>query len=224
MRPRSRTVGTLAAASLTVVLLAGCGSGDDWSEPRSGAAAVGALGAGFVAPDATPTPEATIAPLPGSWDEIHPTAGYRVVLLTVGDDDPTTTLVTAVDEWAQAEDVDLRTVAVTDPDDLVPGITTAMELGPDLIISVGDDLVDPLAIVTANHLDRQFLVLGAEVAEPTENVTAVDWSGASFRGEGLGTSSTYDAASFTAERCATAVRAGVAAVLGDVTGIVVWID
>jgi hypothetical protein len=95
---------------------------------------------------------------------------------------------------------------------------------PDLVVSVGDALVDPLAVVTANNLDEQFLVVGAEVAEPTHNVTAVDWSGASFRGEGLGTSSTYDAASFTPERGAAAIRAGAAAVLSGLTGIVIWID
>lgn len=67
-------------------------------------------------------------------------------------------------------------------------------------------------------------MVGAELAEPTHNVTAVDWSGASFRGEGLGASSTYDPASFTADRCAAAIRAGVAAVLNDRTGIVLWLD
>ena len=81
-----------------------------------------------------------------------------------------------------------------------------------------------MALVTANHLEQQFLVVGAELAEPTQNVTAVDWRGASFRGEGLGMSSAYDPASFTAARCGAAVRAGVAAVLNDVTGIVVWLD
>ena len=73
----------------------------------------------------------------------------------------------------------------------------AIDLAPDLIISAGNDLVDPLALVTANHLDQQFLVVGAELAEPTANVTAADWTGASFRGEGLGMSSTYDPATFT---------------------------
>jgi hypothetical protein len=97
-------------------------------------------------------------------------------------------------------------------------------MGPDLIVSAGNDLVDPLALVTASHLAQQFLVVGAELAEPTQNVTAVDWSGASFRGEGLGMSSTYDPDSFTAERCAAAIRAGVAAVLTELTGIVVWLD
>ena len=97
-------------------------------------------------------------------------------------------------------------------------------MGPDLIVSAGNDLIDPLALVTPNHLGEKFLVVGAELAEPTHNVTAVDWSGASFRGEGLGMSSTYDPGSFTAERCADAVRAGVAAVLSGLTGIVVWLD
>jgi hypothetical protein len=37
-------------------------------------------------------------------------------------------------------------------------------------------------------------------------------------------SSTYDPATFTPERAARAVRAGVAAVLNGLTGIVIWID
>jgi hypothetical protein len=62
------------------------------------------------------------------------------------------------------------------------------------------------------------------LAEPTENVTATDWTGASFRGEGLGMPSAYDPATFTRERAARAVRAGVAAVLNDLTGIVIRLD
>lgn len=147
-----------------------------------------------------------------------------MVLLTAGDDRPTKTLVTAVEDWAENEDVDLRTVVADGPADLLPSIVSALEMGPDLIVSAGNDLIDPLSTVTANHLSQQFLVVGAELAEPTHNVTAVDWSGASFRGEGLGTSSAYDADSFTAGRCASAIRAGVAAVLNDWTGIVIWLD
>ena len=85
----------------------------------------------------------------------------------------------------------------------------------------GNELVDPLALVTANHLERQFLVVGAELAEPTVNVTAADWTGASFRGEGLGMPDAYNPASFTRERTGRAVRAGVAAVLNGITGIVI---
>ncbi|MEV4821452.1 hypothetical protein [Micromonospora sp. NPDC049274] len=220
MRPPLRAVALLAA---TAALLAACTSGGDWSQPRPAPSAVGSLGPGFVDPSTPPAPEATITPQPGSWAEVHPSKDYRVVLLTAGTDAPTKALVTAVRAWADDEHVDLRTVVVDDAHDAVPSISKAMEMGPDLIVSAGNELIDALALVTPNHLDEKFLVVGAELAEPTHNVTAVDWDGASYRGEGLGMSSSYDAGSFTAGRCADAIRAGVAAVLNDLTGIVVWL-
>lgn len=220
MRPPLRAVATLAAVA---TLVTGCGSGDDWSRPHPEPVAVGTLGPGFVDPSARPSPEATVTPRPGSWTGVHPPEDYRVVLLALGGDAPTRALVTAVEAWAEDEHVDLRKV-VPDAHDPVPGIVGALEMGPDLIVSAGNELIDPLAMVTPSHLSQQFLVVGAELAEPTHNVTSVDWSGASFRGEGLDASSTYDPASFTAERCAAAIRAGVAAVLNDLTGIVVWLD
>ncbi|MFD8965073.1 hypothetical protein ACFV0C_08725 [Streptomyces sp. NPDC059568] len=221
MRTPLRAAATLAAVA---ALVTGCSSGDDWSQPHPKPTPIGTLGPGFLAPSATPAPESTVTPRPGSWSEVRPSEDYRVVLLTSGDDRPTKALVKAVEEWAEEEHVDLRTVAADGPHDLIPSITRARELGPDLIVSAGNDLIDPLATVTPNHLEQRFLVVGAELAEPTHNVTAVDWSGASFRGEGLGASSTYDPGSFTAERCAAAIRAGVAAVLNDLTGIVIWLD
>ncbi|WP_433435333.1 hypothetical protein [Nonomuraea sp. CA-141351] len=224
MRSRLLPAGILAAAVATAVLVSGCSSSDDWSRPHEKPTAVGTLGPGFSDPAAPPAPEATITPRPRSWDGVRPSEGYRVVLLTAGEDPQTRTLVNAVTEWAEEEDVSLKTIAATKPDQYIPSISRAINLTPDLIISAGNDLVDPLAMVTPNHLDQRFLVVGAELAEPTENVTAADWTGASFRGEGLGMSSTYDPATFTAERAGRAVRAGVAAVLNGLTGIVVWLD
>jgi hypothetical protein len=208
------------ALLLTATLLCGCGAGD-WSEPHAKPTAIGALGPGFVDPAAPPAPEATITPRPGSWNGVHPSKGYRVVLLTAGEDRATRTLAGAVREWAAQEDASLKTVTATDAHQFVPSIRKAIDLKPDLVISAGNALVDPLSLVTASHLDQQFLVIGAELAEPTVNVTAADWLGASFRGEGLGMPSAYDAASFTRERAARAIRAGVAAVLNGITGIVV---
>ncbi|MEU8268316.1 hypothetical protein AB0B89_14240 [Sphaerisporangium sp. NPDC049002] len=221
MRPPHRAVATLALAA---ALVTGCSSGDDWSRPHPKPTAVGTLGPGFTDPSAPPHPEATLTPRPGTWAGVHPSKGYRVVLLTAGDDRPAKALAAAVRDWAEEERVDLRTVAADDTSDLVPSIVRAIEMGPDLIVSAGNDLVDPLTLVTPSHLSQRFLVVGAELAEPTHNVTAVDWSGASFRGEGLGMSSTYDPGSFTTARCAAAIRAGVAAVLNDLTGIVIWLD
>ncbi|MER6534568.1 hypothetical protein ABT215_12320 [Streptomyces sp900105755] len=224
MHPPLRAVAALTTAVVLALPLTGCTSGDDWSRPHPEPTAVGAPGPGFVDPADPPAPEATATPRPGSWTGVHPPDGYRVVLLTTGDDRPTKTLVKAVEDWAEDEHVDLRTVTAAHPARLIPSITDALDLHPDLVVSVGNDLVDPLATVTPNHLSQQFLVVGAELAEPTGNVTAVDWSGASFRGEGLGMSSTYDATTFTATRCAAAIRAGAAAVLTGVTGIVLWLD
>jgi hypothetical protein len=210
------------ALLVTAVLLGGCGSSAaDWSAPHAKPTAVGALGAGFVDAKAPPAPESTITPRPGSWDRVRPSKGYRVVLLSAGADAPTRTLAAAVKQWAGQVHASLKTVAAKDPGALVASISEAMSLKPDLIVSVGNRLVDPLALVTANHLSQQFLVVGAEVAEPTENVTAADWTGAGFRGEGLGMPSAYDPASFTDERAGRAIRAGVAAVLNGITGIVI---
>jgi hypothetical protein len=223
-RPTTRRGSLLLATIAFAALVAGCGSADDWSTPHERPAAVGALGAGFVDREHPPAPEATIAPRPGSWDDVRPSKGYRVVLLRAGADAPTRTLADAVTRWADEVEASLKTVVVKHPAELVQGISDAMALKPDLIISVGNSLVDPLALVTANHLDQQFLVVGAEVAEPTHNVTAADWTGASCRGEGLGLPSAYDPASFTPERAGRAVRAGVAAVLHGLTGIVLRVD
>jgi hypothetical protein len=220
---RSRACALLLAVA-SAVLVSGCGSSDDWSEPHAKPAAVGTLGPGFVDPKSPPAPEAAITPRPGSWDGVHPSKGYRVVLLTAGEDTATKTLVGAVNGWVEQEDASLKTVTAARPDRFVAQITKAMDLKPDLIICVGNGLVDPLALVTANHLTQQFLVIGAELAEPTHNVTAANWPGASFRGEGLGTASGYDPATFTRERAIRAIRAGVAAVLSGWTGIVIRLD
>jgi hypothetical protein len=227
----SRRPRTLLAAVAGAVVVCGLVVGvavargtDDWSGPHVAPTAAGPLADGFVRPSGTPSPEATITPAPGSWDGVRPSGPLRVVLLTTDDDGPTATLAAAVREWAGSEDVSLRTVVAKGAADRLPAVLRAVDLHPDLVVSAGDALVDPLAQVTASHLDQQFLVVGAELAEPTANVTAADWSGASFRGEGLGASSTYDASSFTPARCAAAVRAGVASVLSGLTGIVVWLD
>ncbi|GAB3600303.1 type 1 periplasmic-binding domain-containing protein [Microbacterium tumbae] len=204
----------------TALLLAGCSSAGGWAEPREAPAAVGTPAAGFI-PTPTPSPEATVTPVDGSWSDVHPPSGYRVVLLTAGEDAAARTLAEAVRSWARDEDVDLREVAADD--DLIAGIVSAMDMNADLIVSAGNDLIDPLTTVSANHLDKQFLVVGAEVAEPTANVTAVEWSGASFRGAGLDAATPYDESTFTPERAGAAIRAGSAAVLSGMTGVVLWI-
>ncbi len=214
-----RLLTTSLAVALAVSMTA-CAT--DWTSPRPATTAVGSPADDFM-PASAPSPEATVDPAPGSWAGVHPAPGYRVVLLTgARDGDTSTALADAVVEWAADEKVDLRTVQATG--DPVVGIVHAMDLRPELIISVGDGLIDALAMVTPSHLDMHFLILGAELAEPTANVTAVDWTGAGYRGEGLGSATHFDTASFTPARCGDAVRAGTTAVLTGSTGIVLWIE
>ena len=224
-RLRLRRAAALLAAATLAVVASGCAYAGNSSELHAERRPIGTLGSGFIDPTAPPAPEAMIRPKPGSWDAVHPPRGYRVVLLTTGDDPATTTLVTAVKQWAEAEHVRLTTVAVTEPDRFVDGIVDAMDIGPDIVICAGNALVDALALVTASHLDQQFLVVGAQLPEPTVNVTAAIWRGAVSRGgEVPDTASSFDADAFTPERAGAAIRAGVASVLSDLTGIVIWLD
>ena len=131
----------LAVAAAIAVLLTGCSSADDWSRPHPKPSPVGTLGRGFINPAAPPAPESTVRPRPGSWDGVHPSKGYRVVLLTAGNDRQTKTLVAAVTGWAENEHVSLKTVTATKPDQFISRITKAIDLAPDLIISAGNDLV-----------------------------------------------------------------------------------
>ena len=211
----------MAASAALAMVVSGCAVSDDWSAPRHAVEPVGTLAPGFIDAAAPPSPEATVRPEPGTWDGVHPPAGYRVVLLTAAYDSTTAQLASGVTEWAGSERVGLKRVEVAAPDDAVGGITEAMDLDPDLIIATGPALVDALALVTASHLDRQFLVVGAQVPEPTGNVTAAIWPGAASRGsEVADTTDTHDEAAYSSERADAAVRAGVASVLHDVTGIV----
>src|SRR6185503_14990320 len=132
-RSRSRLprVAALVLATPLALGVGGCAFCNT-SDLRAERHPVGALGSGFVDPASPPAPEATIRPKPGSWDAVRPPRGYRVVLLTAGDDPPTTTLVRAVHQWARAEQVRFDTVAVPPPK-AVDGIVEAMNLEPTLL-------------------------------------------------------------------------------------------
>jgi len=214
----------MIAAALTV-LVSGCAAPEDAPTPGAERRSIGTLGSGFIDLAAPAAPESTIRPRPGSWDEVHPPRGYRVVLLTTGNDAATTTLVTGVKDWARAEHVTLESVVAKEPYLYVNSIVEAMNLRPELIICAGHGLVDALALVTASHLNQQFLVLGAQLPEPTVNVTAAIWQGASSRGREVpDTASSFDPNAFTSRQVNTAIRAGVASVLNDITGIVISLD
>jgi len=219
-----RRVSALVAAAILAIGVRGYVFSQNSPQPRIARGPIGTLGPGFFDPAAPPPPEGTIRPIPGSWDAVHPRRGFQVVLLIAGNDSATAMLVTAVHRWARAEHVMLKTVAVTRPDGFVDGVVEAMHLAPDLVICAGNALVDALALVTASHLDQQFLVVGAQLPEPTVNVTAAVWRGASSRGAEVPDAASFDPHEFTSERARDAIRAGVASVLSNLTGIVIWLN
>jgi hypothetical protein len=195
----------------------------------------GKLDKGFNAPglDAHYSSQ-VIRPEPETWTHVRPDATYRVLLLATGKDaktayDPQVAiLVNAVRKWAQAEDrVKLKVRYLHDADTFVDGIDHAAKSHrADLIITAGNSLVDPVAAVSANYAGynpQQFLVLGAEVAEPTVNIAASDWKGSAYLGEGLDQALYYDPKAVTAPRAYAALRAGVAAILAGYTSAIVRI-
>lgn len=221
--------GLLALVAMTL-LATGC-SGNDAAPVASltpDAAASGTLGPGFWNPTDPPTPEATITPSPGSWDHVRPKPGYGIALIVDGASADLAqqigVLHDGVTRWAADVDAVITEFTATTADDYVTQVQAAIDAKPDLVISIGDGLVDAMALVTATNLETEFLLVGAEIAEPTANVTAADWLGAGYRGEGLGMASEYDPATFTPDRVDRAIRAGVAAVLNNLTGIVLYVS
>jgi len=167
-----------------------------------------------------------MTPSPGSWSGVTVPAGYRIALIATDDSAAARHLRSAAESWAAAHKVHVTVVPAHDPAAYLAAIQKAIDLHPDLVVSAGDPLADPLSVVTASWPDQEFLLLGAELAEPTFNVTSAVWKGTTARGGGSGTGNAwkYDPSTFTVERARRALDAGVAAVLRGYAGFVVRVD
>jgi hypothetical protein len=207
----------------------------DWSSPHPRPHAEGRLDPDFHAPDLDAFYSSQVVnPDPDTWNKVRPSGNYRVLLLAAGKDERTpedpqvAILVDAVDRWAKSEDrVTLKVRYLSDPHSFIRDLDDAAKRDhADLIVTAGNSLVEPVAAVSANYAGeerQQFLVLGAEIAEPTVNIAATDWTGSAYLGEGLDESLYYDPAAVTAPRAYAALRAGVAAVLSGYTSVIVRI-
>jgi hypothetical protein len=227
-------VAAVILAAVAVVLLTRTDD-LDWSDRHPVPSAEGELAAGFHAPDVkTYYSSQVINPDPGSWKDVRPASAYRVLVLAAGKDAHTATdaqvkiLVDAAEKWAREEDrVKLKVRYLHNAHEYIRDIDSAAKHDhADMIVTAGNSLVDPVAVVSANYAGdqrQQFLVLGAEVAEPTVNIAATDWKGSAYLGEGLDQALYYDPAEVTAQRAYAALRAGAAAVLEGYTSVIVRI-
>ena len=222
-RPGGRRIARVVVGAALVVSLAGCGSGGSaapHADPAPSTAPLMPAAARFAGSAERPAPEATVRPAPGSWAGTGLPAGSTVVLVTRGDDTATATLAAAVRQHAAAHDADLTVLRARDDDEVERRVDEAVAASADLVVGAGDGVVDVFSLVTAQYLETPFLVVGAQLPEPTHNVTAVVWPGAEFRGTGLGNEAA-DQAAVTTERARDAVDAGVASVRHGLTGIVI---
>ena len=213
-----RTAAALAAFGVALALAA-CGTSPD-ADPGTSPAPLIGFAARFVGSAHRPAPEATVRPTPGSWDDVAVPAGYTMVLIARGDDVTTATLSAAVEHYATTHGASLTLLTARSDDEVEQRIDEAVAATPDLVVGVGDGVVDVFSLITAPYLETDFLLVGSQLPEPTHNVTAVTWPGAEFRGTGLGNDGA-DAEAVTPERAGEAVSAGAASVLHDLTGIVI---
>jgi hypothetical protein len=228
-------IAAVAAIAVALVVLSTRTDAMDWSARHPAPHAEGHLDPGFHAPDVDDYYSSqVINPDPATWNKVRPSGDYRVLVLAAGKDEHTAEnrqvaiLINAVRRWAEAEDrVKLKVRYLSDPHSFIQGLDDAAKHDhADLIVTAGNSLVEPVAAVSANYAGedpQQFLVLGAEVAEPTANIAATDWTGSAYLGEGLQESLYYHPAAVTAPRAYAALRAGAAAVLSGYKSVIVRI-
>jgi len=211
-RPRSqphRALGALTTLGVLGLLLTACVvAPEDAALAPSGSAA-----------DVVPAPGRTIEATPPSIDlELR---GSRLAVVVPDGSAQTQQLRAAVRSFALEHDAVLEEFAATARgDDVEEAFANAVAADPDVVIGVGEAAVDVFAYETAQWLDQQFVLLGAQLPEPTANVTAVIWEGATSRGSGAPADGALDVASVTAARSAEAIAVGLGSVRDGTTGVV----
>ncbi|MFZ4842717.1 hypothetical protein [Mycetocola saprophilus] len=234
---RSRRLALSLGLSLGLGLaLTGCAGIPDAAAPTVSAAASadagsgsGPLSTGIPSPARTsdahrPAPGSTVAPLPETESDAAVPAGLHILLIGSGSEHPA--LLAALHERVAAIQA---TLTVCDPtgsadqsaDDLV---SAQLSQHPDLVMLLGERGIDTIDRVSSANLDRRFVILGAQLPEPTHNVTAVIWPGASARGLSPETipqtDPTATAESLEARYAKRAVSEGIAVATTGNTGFV----
>lgn len=206
---RPPAVGIFAAVAVCSLLLTACTAAapdpadDEAVAPTSPASEV------------LPAPGRTIEAVPEEPADLH---GYRIAVVVPDDTRSTQNLLVAAREFAADTGATIAEFAAPprDADPVGTALADAVASEPDLVVGLGDGVVPVFDIETAKILAQQVLIVGAQLVEPTDNVTAVIWDGATSR------EAEPDAGreSVTTERGRDAFAVGIASVLDDVTGVV----
>ncbi len=100
-------------------------------------------------------------------------------------------------------------------------VSAALADAPDVVVAVGPSVVGAVDLASASNLDRSFLVLGTQLAEPTGNVVAVVWPGADARAVFADQQASFAG---VAEHGSAAVELGLAAFASGLAGYVIALD
>jgi basic membrane lipoprotein Med (substrate-binding protein (PBP1-ABC) superfamily) len=221
-----RVVVALGAAVLAVSLTA-CAGGTDAipSGVTSSAASAPAGGSPTPNADQYPAPGSTVAAQAADATAVPVPDGlvFTVVLPEAGSEvDPhqRAAAVTALQNYAAEHAATVTTLVIdpgTDPD---AALQQAVAHHSSLIVTFGPDILDALDRISASTLGQHFLIVGAQLPEPTGNVTAVVWPGAAARAAAATGAPRLDGASGLADHASVAISLGVAAVVAGRTGIV----
>ena len=206
---RTRRPAVLIAAAAVALMLAGCGAS---SEPASGSDPAADQTEDAYAP--VPEPGRTIEATPPA--EPADVRGWRIAVVVPDDGATTYTLLSALRESAERDGASVEEFE----GDADAAFGDALAADADLVIGLGEGTSDVFAYEASQRLDREFLILGAQVAEPTANVTAVVWAGATSRGSGAPADGDLDPSGVTGARAADAVAAGLRSVADGITGVV----
>ncbi|XUK60593.1 BMP family ABC transporter substrate-binding protein [Plantibacter sp. RU18] len=208
-------LGCISLAAGLALLVGGCSAtGSEATTPLVATSPTQAV----IAPQ--PAPGATSTPDPSSWDAVVAPAGFTATVVTVaeaGVDPEVDAAVAAVTARAGAGARVTRATlgaTATASGDSFAGVLADT---PDLVIVLGPELLDATDRSSASNLGQQYLVIGAQLPEPTANVTAVVWAGADARRIDE-PRSVPNGMSDLAAHADDAFRAGLSALLTDTTG------
>lgn len=232
-----RMVAAAVLAAAATLSLSACGTANATGDtPRAASApAAGAdvepwprtLGAhpGMPGPTGSIHPDAPGATIPASRIPAAPEAvrNWRIAVIARPVDDAgasrsaeTEAAIDAVEAYAAGHVADAA--LDRDPDTAAAVQRAAADPAIDLVVGIGPDIVGAFDLLSASALDREFLVLGTQLAEPTGNATAVIWPGAEDRAV-----LADDAPAFTGAKgyAARALEVGLAAIGAGRSGHVV---
>lgn len=219
------TASAVAAALVLASVLTAC-AGSTGTAPAGPPSVAG----GSAAPTGStetgrPVPGATSTPDPGSWTTAVAPAGFTIAVVSAmapGADPEVDAAVEAIRARAGAATVGTVTIPPGTASGSGDPFAEVLADSPDLVVVLGPELLDAADRSSASNLGQQFLIVGAQLPEPTANVTAVVWPGSAAR-RADEPRAVPNGMPEVAQRAGDAVQAGLAALLEDTTGGVLFL-